>query len=183
MPKKIPVEIKAYPLSNDDIQRILKPDTHIFTYPDFARFDSIDEAFDSLGRCIFLFLTESRSVGHWLCMLRRGGDIEYWDSYGEPPEAQRSWLSQAELEALGEGRPYLLNLLKRSGCKVFYNTHKYQRSSSVDNECGRWCVARLICKDLDNDQFLALVERGMKDNNLQTPDDWVSAFIADMLGK
>lgn len=183
MTENIPTEIKAYALSNDDIQRILKPDTRIFTYPDFATFDTIDDAFDDLGRCIFLFLTESKTAGHWLCMMKRGDTIEYWDSYGEKPEAQRSWLSQDELEELGQGEPYLLNLLQQSGYKVYYNTHKYQKTSPIDNECGRWCCARLVCKDISNDEFLKLVKKGMKDNKLRTPDDWVSAFIADILGK
>lgn len=183
MPKKIPTGIKSYPLSNDDIQSILEPDSKIHIYPDFANMNSIDEAFDSLGRCIFLFLTQSSSAGHWLCMIKRGNTIEYWDSYGDPPEAQRSWLTKQQLHELNEGEPYLLNLLKKSGYKVFYNTFKYQKTSSIDNECGRWCVARLICKDISNDEFLKLVKDGIRKNNLQSPDDWVSAFIADILGK
>ena len=183
MSKKIPQEIKAYPLSNTDIQKVLEPDTRIFTYPDFARMSSIDEAFDELGRCIFLFLTESKTSGHWLCMIKRGDTIEYWDSYGEKPEAQRKWLSRGELDALGQGEPYLFNLLKQSGYKVYYNTHKYQKTSSVDNECGRWCCMRLVCKDISNDEFMKLINRSMKENKLRTPDDVVSAFIADILGK
>jgi hypothetical protein len=181
--KKIPQQIKAYPLSNQDIQDILAPDTEIHIYPDFASMSSIDEAFDKLGRCIFLFLTESKSAGHWLCMIKRGDTIEYWDSYGKPPEEQRNWLSQEELDALNEGEPYLMNLLEQSGYKVYYNTHKYQKESSKDNECGRWVVARLVCKDISNDEFLKLVKKGMKENNLQSEDDWVSAFIYDILGK
>lgn len=183
MKENIPTEIKAYALSNHDIEQILEPDTRILTYPDFANLSSIDECFDKLGRCIFLFLTESKSSGHWLCMIKRGNTIEYWDSYGEKPEAQRNWLSQEELEALGEGEPYLFNLLKQSGYKVYYNTHKYQKVSPVDNECGRWCCMRLVCKDLSNDKFLELINKLMKENNLRSADEVVSGFIADILGK
>lgn len=172
-------EVKAYPLGNDDIQAILDPDTRIFTYPEFGQMSSIDEAFDELGRCIFLFCTESPTSGHWLTMFKRpNGDIEYFDSYGEKPEAQRAWLTPERLEELGQGEKYLWNLLKASGRRVYYNTHAYQTDKNDVNTCGRWGVARLICKDLSNQQFYNLVKSsGMK------PDDWVAKFTYDMLGK
>jgi hypothetical protein len=99
-------QIKGYALSNDDINEILEPDTKIFTYPKFCEINHIDEVFDRLGRCVFLFLTESETAGHWLCMFKRKENtIEYWDSYGEKPDAQRNWLSEEQLEALGEESP------------------------------------------------------------------------------
>jgi hypothetical protein len=72
-------KIRQYSLSNDDINAILDPDTKIFSYPKFADMKHIDEAFDNLGRCVFLFLTESESSGHWVCMFKRGNVIEYFD--------------------------------------------------------------------------------------------------------
>jgi hypothetical protein len=173
-------KIKAYSLSNDDIQSILEPDTKIWSYPDFGNMEHIDEAFDKLGRCIFLFLTESQNVGHWLTMFKRPAQktIEYFDSYGEKPEAQRSWLTDDQLEALGEAQPYLWNLLKKSGYKVFYNTVPYQSDRSQINTCGRWAVARLICKDASNHEFYNIVK-----SSGYSPDDWVSLFTYDILGK
>jgi hypothetical protein len=176
-------QIKAYALSNDDIQNILEPDTKIFTYPDFGNMTTIDEAFDKLGRCIFLFLTTSPTSGHWLTMFRKGNTVEYFDSYGEKPEAQREWLSQDELEALGEDTPYLMDLLKKSPYKVYWNTHAYQKDKNDINTCGRWAVARLITKDLSNQQFYNLVRDQMKEKGLTNPDDWVALFTYEMLGK
>lgn len=176
-------EIKAYSLSNTDINDILEPDTHILTYPEFCEMQHIDEAFDSLGRCVFLFLTENQSTGHWLTMFKRGKDIEYFDSYGEKPEAQRAWLSEEQLEDLGEEDPCLLRLLKESGYRVYWNTHKYQATRDDVNSCGRWCVARLICKDMSNLQFYNTVKEGMKEYGVKTPDDWVALFTAEFLGK
>ena len=172
-------EIKAYSLSNDDIDAILDPDTKVFTYPKFCEMSSIDEAFDQLGRCVFLFLTANERTGHWICMFKRDArTIEYFDSYGERPEAQRSWLTPEKLEELGQGEKCLFNLLKKSRCRVYYNTYPYQTDRGDINTCGRWCVARLICKDLSNLQFYNVVKKsGMK------PDDWVAQFTYDMLGK
>jgi hypothetical protein len=177
-------EIRAYALSNGDINEILEPDTKIIIYPEFGGMQSIDEAFDSLGRCVFLFLTTSESSGHWLTMFKRGDNtIEYFDSYGEKPEAQREWLTEEMLEDLGQSEPYLMNLLKASGYKVYYNTVRYQKVKDDYNSCGRWCVARLICKDMSNLQFYNTVKEGMKEYGVNQPDDWVSLFTYEFLGK
>jgi hypothetical protein len=176
--------IKAYALSNDDINTILDPETKILSYPKFCEVEHIDSVFDRLGRCVFLFLTENETTGHWLCMFKRGKDtIEYFDSYGEKPDAQRKWLSEEQLEDLGEGEPCLTYLLKASGYKVYYNTVQYQKDKQDVNSCGRWCVARLICKDFSNLQFHNLIKQQMKERGLQSPDDWVAVFTAEILGK
>ena len=139
----------------------------------------IDEAFDKLGRCIFLFLTESQTMGHWITMFKRGTNtIEYFDSYGEPPEAQRKWIPEEQLEALAEGEPWLYKLLKQSGYRVYYNTHPYQTDKNDVNTCGRWAVARLILKDMSNLDFYRAVKMSK-----EKPDDWVALFTYQMLGK
>jgi hypothetical protein len=177
-------EIKKYALSNDDINEILEPDTKIFTYPQFATVSDIEQMFDKLGRCVFLFLTLSETAGHWLCMfLREDGSIEYFDSYGDKPEAQRKWISQEKLEELGEEEPYLFNLLKESGKKVYYNTYPYQTDRNDINTCGRWCVARLIMKDYSNLQFYNAVRQDMKEKGITKFDDWVAVWTFEMLGK
>lgn len=177
-------DIKAYALSNDDINEILDPDTKIFSYPKFCEMSHIDEAFDRLGRCVFLFLTESPTSGHWLCMFKRGGNtIEYFDSYGGKPDSQREWLSEDQLEMLGQEDCCLTNLLRASRYRVYYNTNAYQKDKKDYNTCGRWCVARLICKDMSNLQFYNLVKDQMKERGLKNPDDWVALFTYEMLGK
>jgi hypothetical protein len=116
-------------------------------------------------------------------MFKRGNAIEYFDSYGEKPEAQREWLSEEQLEELGEETPYLMNLLKGSGYKVYWNTYAYQKDKDDINTCGRWAVARLITKDISNQQFYNLVRDQMKEKGLKNPDDWVALFTYDFLGK
>lgn len=176
-------QIRAYALSNSDINEILEPDTKIISYPEFGNMSHIDEAFDKLGRCVFLFLTESPTSGHWLTMFRRQNSIYYFDSYGEKPEAQREWISEEQLEALGEEEPYLKKLLMDSHYKVYWNTHQYQKERQDYNSCGRWCTARLICKDMDDVQFYNVVKDGMKEYGVNQPDDWACLFTYEMLGK
>ncbi len=174
---------ESYALSAQDIQDILEPDTKIFTYPAFNDMSSIEEAFDPLGRSVFLFLTESPTSRHWLCMFKRRGHIEYFDSYGGRPDSQRKWLSPEELERLDESEPSLTTLLRRSGYRVYANTYPYQSKREDVSTCGRWVVARLICKDMSNEQFYHAVRRDMAANGCDSLDDWVTGFTADILGK
>lgn len=176
-------KIKGYALSNDDINEILEPDTKVFAYPRFAEMSHIDEAFDKLGRCVFLFLTQSETSGHWACIFKRKNYIEYFDSYGKKPEDQRNWISQEQLDRLGEGEPYLWNLLRNSGYQVYYSTYPYQSDRDDINTCGRHAVARLICKDLSNKEYYNLVMSEMKAHKLKSPDDFVALFTYDILGK
>lgn len=177
-------EIKEYAISDKDINDLLEPDTKIITYPAFGLMKSIDEAFDVLGRCVFLFLTKSHTSGHWICMFKRNNNtIEYFDSYGEKPEEQRKWLTQDMLEELDQSQPYLLNLLKKSGYKVYYNTYPFQSDRDAINTCGKWCLTRLICKDLSNKEFYNFVVSDMKKHKLKSMDDWVAVWIYEMLGK
>ena len=175
--------IKAYALSNDDINHILEPDTKIFTYPEFGKMNSITEAFDKLGRCVFLFLTTSPTSGHWCCMFKRSDCIEYFSSYGDKPEDERKWLTEEQLEELGQEEPYLYDLLKQSGYKVYWSTHQYQSDRQDINTCGRWCVMRLICKDFSNKEFYNLVKEQMKERGITKPDDFVALFTYEFLGK
>jgi hypothetical protein len=177
-------KIKAYALSNQDIQDILEPDTKILTYPEFCTMDHIDEAFDSLGRCVFLFLTKSATSGHWLCMFKRGANtIEYFDSYGDKPEDQRKWLTPEQLQALNQGEPCLLELLKASRYKVYYSPYDYQSDKNDINTCGRWVAARLLKKELTNKQFYHFVISDMKQSGLTSKDDWVALWTYQMIGK
>jgi hypothetical protein len=187
-------DIKAYALTNDDIQKVLEPETRILTYPQFGTMRHIDDAFDSLGRCIFLFLTESESSGHWICMwkgadksssgagrsrpAKKGKTIHYWDSYGMPPGGSRSWLTPEKLAELNESEPYLEHLLANSGYRVVVNRNKYQKEKDGISTCGRWCLTRLVMKDHDERTFKQLIKQSK-----MAPDDFVAVFVADMLGK
>jgi hypothetical protein len=176
-------QIKAYSLSDKDIQTLLEPDTSIITYPQFADYNDILDCFDSEGRCVFLFLTQSASSGHWLCMFLRKGHIEYFDSYGQAPEAQRRWLTKEQLEELGQGERYLYNLLSKSGIPVYYNKVEYQKDKQDINTCGRWVAARLNNKNMSNAEFNNFVKDSMKEYGVKTPDDWVALYTYSFLGK
>jgi hypothetical protein len=171
-------EIKSYPLSDDDIRKILGQDIKIITYPQLAKMRSIDEAFDRKGRCIMLYLTEDAHSGHWVCMLKKGNSIEYFDPYGEAPEEALQDVPQSKLEQLNEAYPYLTRLMRGSGKKVTYNHHPFQQLKRDINTCGRHAVVRCLYAPYPINKY-----KKVMDSSGMTPDNFVSALTADALGK
>ena len=146
-------DVKEYPLSDGDIREILGDDISIITYPDLNKIDDINQIFDKKGRCILLFLTSSPTAGHWCCLLSKKKGITFFDPYGEAPEKQKEGADPALLDQLGERQPRLLELLKKSGRPVFYNTFPYQSEGSGINTCGRWCVSRCLYAPKTDEYF------------------------------
>ena len=67
---KVDIDVlKDYSLSDDDFNKILEPDTNIFTYPQLKNVRHIDEIFDRKGRAIMLYLTENTHSCHWISLI------------------------------------------------------------------------------------------------------------------
>jgi hypothetical protein len=165
-------------LSDGDIRKLLGDDIRILTYPELKHMRSIDECFDSKGRCILLFLTTSPTEGHWCCMLRKKKGIEFFDPYGDPPEAQKKGISGGRLAELDVRQPYLTQLMRGSGKPVYYNTYDFQRDKSSVNTCGRHCVVRCLYSPYSLEKYEKIIKKsGM------TPDEFVSGVTANYLGK
>lgn len=170
--------IKDYPLSDSDIRKILGRGIKIITYPQLNEMSNIREAFDSKGRCILLYLTQSPTSGHWVCLLNKKDSIEYFDPYGEPPEKPLEMVSEENKEAWGESQPILTHLLKSSGKPVFYNKHPFQKDKADVNTCGRHSVVRCLYAPNTLEEYKAVMDKsGM------TPDNFVAALTGQQLGK
>jgi len=171
-------EIKDYPLGDDDIRKILGNDIKIITYPMLGKMNDISEAFDAKGRCIMLYLTHSEHSGHWVCMLNKPGEIEYFDSYGEPPEEPFSDVPKGKLAQMDEAYPYLTELLRASGKKVSYNHYAFQKTREDINTCGRHAVVRCLYAPYSLTKY-----KKVMDSTGMSPDNFVSALTAQKLGK
>jgi len=168
-----------YALSDSDINKLLGG-TNIFKYPELKDMASIDDAFDEMGRAMMLYLTTDDNTGHWVCMLKHGNTIEYFDPYGGyKPDDEREWLSPQQLQELGQDIPILTHMLK--GYKVISNPYKFQAESGrgkAINTCGRHCVTRLMLGHLPLKKYAELI----KSSGIN-PDDFVTTFTYQMLKK
>jgi len=169
--------VKEYPLSDGDIRRMLGG-TKIVTYPQLKRLRTIDDLFDEQGRALVLFLTESPTEGHWVCLLNKKKGIEFFDPYGDTPQEIKEELPKSKRESLDMESPYLSRLLKASGRPVFYNTFAFQKTKRDVNTCGRHCVARLLYAPYSLEKYKSII-----DQSGMSPDDFVSGLTASMLGR
>ena len=152
----------ARPLSDAELRTLLGPDIRIITYPELAGVTHIDSLLDDKGRLVILFLTTSKSAGHWTAVLETApGELEFFDPYGLPPDGDFKFVTEEQKAAVGE-RPVLASLLGRarqSGWKVRHNPYQFQAMHRGVNSCGRWVTARLLHHDLSIHEFKDLVDR------------------------
>lgn len=170
--------VKEYPLSDGDIRRMLGGSTKIMTYPQLKRLRTIDDLFDEQGRALVLFLTESPTEGHWVCLLNKKKGIEFFDPYGDTPQEIKEELPKSKRESLDMESPYLSRLLKASGRPVYYNTFAFQKTKQDVNTCGRHCVARLLYAPYSLEKYKSII-----DQSGMSPDDFVSGLTASLLGR
>jgi len=169
-------EVREYPLSDADILQLL-PGLKIITYPDLNSMNTIESAFDHQGRCLILYLTEDENTGHWVCMIKKGKTIEYFDPYGDlRPDEERKWLSTQKLKELDQYVPTLTNLLKESRYKLTVNPYHFQSKKDDISTCGRHCVCRLAHKHMS-----LLNYKKMIDESGLNADDYVSAWTYRVL--
>ena len=159
-----------YALSDSDIQKILSPHpTKIFVYPDLETMNSIDDCFDSEGRCMMLYPTFAENHGHWVCMIKRPDEIEFFDPYGKAPDTELKWVGSAKRRELNIEQPTLTRLMKESDYKVIYNGYDFQKDKADVNTCGRHCAVRLLYRDKTIDEYKKMVlSVGL------SPDEFVS---------
>jgi hypothetical protein len=125
-----------------------------------------------------LYLTEDRNTGHWVCLIKKDNEIEFFDPYGEKPDDQLKWVGAAKRFELDQDRPLLSKLLRESGYKVIYNKYPFQKDKNDINTCGRHCVSRLLFKDLSLPQYAEMIRKSGL-----SPDEFVSRLTFPTLRK
>jgi hypothetical protein len=171
-------QAEAYSLSDDDIRGLLGGNIEITPYQKIKEVQNINELFDSRGRAIIFYPQQSENVGHWTCMIKDGRQIEFFDPYGEPPDAQKDGLSKNQLEKMRMDHPDLTRLLEESGCHVIFNKVQLQKLANDVQTCGRHCVCRLLYYKMPIGKYRQMIQKsGM------TPDEFVVAKTYNNLGK
>lgn len=175
------ISSEDYALSNADISHLLKGKINIFTYPQLAQFNTIDDILYPYGQAIILYLSKP-NFGHWISVIKypHSNTVEVFDSYGQIdgkvlyPDDELKWISKSKRKQLGENYPYLTRLLLNSPYNIEFNPHKLQSTKNNISTCGKWAVLRVLFKNLNNDQFNDLF-RGIKNK-----DKVVSQIIDDL---
>jgi len=178
MNKKQLKQIEKIPLGDDDIKKILGNDTLILTYPELEKYNNIDMLLPYNKSFVILLYLDSPNSGHWICINKINDTIEFFDPYGGSPDTQRKWIPDTTRKILGQGRPFLTDLLDSSDYKVNYNHIKYQGNGDDINTCGRHVCNRLLMlkDDLNLDDYFKLM-KGLKIKTGLSYDDIVTQLI------
>jgi hypothetical protein len=139
-------------LSNKDIMEKMNGHTNIILYPNLHNYNHIDELLHPYGSCILLLEAQPK-YGHWVCILKNGNDLEYFNSYGGYEDESLKKLPQDYAQKTNQIIPYLSILMLKSPYKLYYNEFQFQKHDKNTKTCGRHCIVRSLLKHLDIYQY------------------------------
>jgi hypothetical protein len=158
-------QIVNTPLSVEEIKAFL-PSTPVILYADFKKMKTLPPV------VVYLFLTTEK-YGHWCCVLRKGKNVEFFDSYGIKPEGEHAFVSPEMLDHLKERDHFLCDLCAKYNWSMTYNSHTLQGPNT--KTCGRHCVARVDKKDLSSSAYVAWLQSVAR--AARTTPDFVVSFL------
>ena len=115
-------------LSDSDLNTILWKDTKIITYPELAKYDSIEQLLPKPNDFAIVLLLETPMSGHWTALLKYNNIYEGFDSYAFPLDYDLThWLTPQQRAKLGESKKYLSYLLQgKTHIIIKSNTKKWK---------------------------------------------------------
>jgi hypothetical protein len=160
-----------YSLSDEDIRDFLNNKVKIITHDKINNYNNINDLIGKYNKCIILYKSDA-SYGHWCCLFKNKYGINFFDSYGNKPDEILNFLPNHINKALEQDHDNLIKLLYNSNYNIYYNEYPLQEYNKNINTCGRWCIFRLICKELNENEFYNLFK-----NNKYTPDEIITNII------
>jgi hypothetical protein len=151
-------------LSEMDIKHMMNGKTKIIPYTDIYNYKTIDQLLSPYGHVFLLYLTKP-NYGHWTLIFRypHKREVHFFDSYGYVPDSEFSFVKDMQFRIKSKQiYHYLVHLLINSTKKytVSYNHFQLQGHNKKGGRhiatCGRWCLARILNKNLDEYEFFDL---------------------------
>lgn len=152
-----------YSLSESEVLRLAGKGARMFTYPEIARMNKLDQLVNSTyPKAIILYMTSGNS-GHWCGLKLMDGSLYFFDSYGTFPDVELEQIRKMKGDSFADETDQihkkLTELIKKSPIKnVFYSQYKLQKLKSGINTCGRW-VGMWLNSHMDENQFNAFIQK------------------------
>ena len=135
-------------ISDDDLRYYFgnEVDKYIIKYSDLQNYHLIEQLLPKKKDFKIILLEDKFNSGHWVLLMRKRKNIEFFNSYGSKPSAELDLLIPAQKEFLGENIKWLNILLTKALKKfnIYYNTFKFQADGDNVNTYGRHMIFRLI---------------------------------------
>lgn len=168
---------EEYSLSLEQMQ-YLNPHAKIYVYDKINNFDTVEDMMDGHDAVIILYLLQSRTSGHWVCLFRsstQGYEYEWFDSYGKEPDWELDLLSPQQRAEYKEKSNKLKQLL--DGHKVIVNRTVFQGRTT--DTCGMWVTNRLHNMGRSLLNYTLMMK--MQAKKYGSGDAYVSSFVYDLL--
>ncbi len=163
--KEIALE-QARPLSNDEVMALVKNKAKVVLYEDLIDYESIEDLLHPYG-AVFLLYQQAPTFGHWVALIKRKDEIEFFDPLAYFIDAQLAWTKPKMRAQLNMDYPYLTRLLLDAPRKyaLIYNEHKFQKNKPGTATCGRWAATRIAMKDYSLTEFVEMfdLKKGLND--------------------
>lgn len=180
MKDKILDKYKKVALSNFDLMKLVDGNARVVLYPEIYKMKNIDQLMHPFNACFLLFEAEPR-LGHWCALLKYGNTVEFFDPYSGYPDDVLKYIPTDYKEKTNQDYPYLTKLLYESPYHIEFNDNKFQRHGKNINTCGRHCLLRILCKDLNIDEYDRVIKKLCNDTKMGA-DDLVTAITVGMSG-
>jgi hypothetical protein len=147
---------KLVHMPTSDKYILSKINTNVVIYSDLKKYKRINDLFinDSF---IILYENTAGQIGHWVCVIRRGHLLSYFDSYGKLPDPP---------EYLKGEYPYLSQLLYSSPYNLEYNEYDYQRAGV--STCGHHVIVRILFKYRPLEEYQHFLSQFKNDDEVVT---------------
>ena len=156
------------------------PHAKILQYRDLNTFTNIEQLLPHTPDFCFLLYEDSPASGHWVVLTRDvHNNINYFDSYGNPPDHPLTWYSTADRIKLKANVCYLSHLFNATPAPVYYNDVEYQKNGVNVATCGRhacFYVMNMLKYNMSLQDYKKFMDK-MRLKYKITYDEIVATFI------
>ncbi|KKL59567.1 hypothetical protein LCGC14_2214020 [marine sediment metagenome] len=156
-----------------DVRKFL-PNANMLIYSQFIKITNINQLFKDQNY-MFIMYRSKINFGHWTVLIKRKNILEFFDPYGCMIDSELSWIPKDLRKRFGQSKKLLTRLLIDSPFKIHYSQFKFQGPDSMT--CGRWCLLRCILRDLNENQFHALINKARKSFGKNKSNDQLAVFL------
>lgn len=114
----------------------------IMKYSELENYNNIDELIPNKNDYKILLLESKKNVGHWVCLIRTGDTLEFFDSYGKTHKGELKFTKLVN-KILNQPDDYLTKIMKSSKNPIF-STLKLQSNNPDVCTCGRHVICRIL---------------------------------------
>jgi len=171
------------PLTDGDLERFTGVKAEdIIKYSDLKNFSKITDLLPEIKDFKIILIEDKYNSGHWVCVMRDGKNIEYFNSYGAKPDYEWKFINRMIRTCLGEDTNEMTRLLEQAEANCFktsYNKYRFQKLANSVQTCGRWVIFRIetFKMGFNNDQFKELVDKLKKKSDEETGGSVGNDFV------